>query len=304
MPTPAAAVVRELLIETSGLPVDGVLPAVLNTILDELAAPIPYPGRLLGRGLVGDDIRQLQQFLNDHGTKPRLKVDGIFGPRTLRAVLLLQRQAKLRRDGIVGPRTWAAGPGRGAAAPAAPQVTPPMATPPKVTPPKATPPPRTAPPGTTSPPTQKPTTTTTARRSTTTTVRPTSTSAAPATAAPTMVTPTTTAATTPPPTAPATTTPAPSQTSAPAATSTSSAAAIVVTSSSSAPRNTPPTGVAAPSPTATGHEGLSGTALGLLIGVSALLVLAVAAVALGGRRRERAAAPDAGPSRWRATNRE
>src|SRR5690606_4874686 len=57
----------------------------------------------LKQGDRGEHVRYLQQRLNAHGIK--VEVDGIFGPRTLRAVLLFQTH-KTGADGIVGPVTW------------------------------------------------------------------------------------------------------------------------------------------------------------------------------------------------------
>ncbi|NIM12490.1 MAG: hypothetical protein GTO45_10315 [Candidatus Aminicenantes bacterium] len=51
----------------------------------------------------GDDIRELQQALVDHGFS--LRVDGIFGPGTEKIVKQFQGQKGLRVDGIVGSAT-------------------------------------------------------------------------------------------------------------------------------------------------------------------------------------------------------
>lgn len=99
-----------------------------------LADEVPFPGRLLGAGLVGDDVRQLQAYLNSAGA--RLEVDGIYGRRTARAVRQLQRRVGVPADGIVGPTTWARGPALAPAvpppaapsAPAAPATTAPATT--------------------------------------------------------------------------------------------------------------------------------------------------------------------------------
>ncbi|MGW3204102.1 peptidoglycan-binding domain-containing protein [Streptomyces sp. NPDC001135] len=40
--------------------------------------------------------------------RPPLPVDGIYGPQTERAVIVVQQHAGLTPDGVVGPATWAA----------------------------------------------------------------------------------------------------------------------------------------------------------------------------------------------------
>lgn len=54
----------------------------------------------------GDDVRELQTLLNEHGIA--CDVDGIFGPGTNAAVLAFQEANGLTVDGIVGASTWAA----------------------------------------------------------------------------------------------------------------------------------------------------------------------------------------------------
>lgn len=49
---------------------------------------------------VGNDVRTLQKKLN-------IKVDGVFGPTTEKAVKEFQKKNNLSADGIVGPNTWA-----------------------------------------------------------------------------------------------------------------------------------------------------------------------------------------------------
>jgi cell wall-associated NlpC family hydrolase len=59
------------------------------------------------------------QRLNAHGAN--LKVDGVFGSATLRAVKASQSSAGIGVDGVVGPKTWSALTGAGStSAPAAP----------------------------------------------------------------------------------------------------------------------------------------------------------------------------------------
>lgn len=55
---------------------------------------------MLSRGDRGPKVKQVQQKVN-------VRVDGIYGPVTERAVKQYQRAHGLKVDGIVGPRTWA-----------------------------------------------------------------------------------------------------------------------------------------------------------------------------------------------------
>ena len=57
-------------------------------------------------GARGAAVSFLQQRLNAHGAS--LKVDGVFGSATLRAVRNHQSQARIAVDGVVGPNTWGA----------------------------------------------------------------------------------------------------------------------------------------------------------------------------------------------------
>lgn len=54
------------------------------------------------------EVKWLQQALNDLGATPKLKVDGHYGPNTLQAVKNFQSAAKIPVDGIAGPVTKAA----------------------------------------------------------------------------------------------------------------------------------------------------------------------------------------------------
>lgn len=67
-------------------------------------APVSKPTlRIWARG---ENVRELQRALVRKGA--RLRVDGVFGRGTLRAVKSFQRANRLQADGIVGPRTWRA----------------------------------------------------------------------------------------------------------------------------------------------------------------------------------------------------
>lgn len=65
------------------------------------------------RGDVGDDVRELQEFLNARGIRDSrgmpLTEDGVFGRRTREAVRNYQAaHPELRRDAVIGPRTLSA----------------------------------------------------------------------------------------------------------------------------------------------------------------------------------------------------
>ena len=55
-----------------------------------------------------DEMKSLQQALNDLGADPKLVADGRFGPATRRAVTAFQTAAGITADGIPGPVTEAA----------------------------------------------------------------------------------------------------------------------------------------------------------------------------------------------------
>jgi peptidoglycan hydrolase-like protein with peptidoglycan-binding domain len=61
----------------------------------------------LRRGASGSAVARLQQILSRRGNDPGA-ADGRFGPRTQAAVLAFQRANGLKVDGIVGPITWRA----------------------------------------------------------------------------------------------------------------------------------------------------------------------------------------------------
>ncbi|MBR5520433.1 MAG: peptidoglycan-binding protein [Oscillospiraceae bacterium] len=69
-----------------------------------------YPGTLQKIGSRGNDVRQIQQWLNGvaqgYPSVPTVNVDGIFGPATQSSVIAFQRISGLSTDGIVGPMTW------------------------------------------------------------------------------------------------------------------------------------------------------------------------------------------------------
>jgi peptidoglycan hydrolase-like protein with peptidoglycan-binding domain len=70
--------------------------------------PAPTNAHPVGKGETGKRVSDLQARLNALGAKPPLKVDGIFGPKTLAAVRAFQEAHGLKADGLVGPKTTAA----------------------------------------------------------------------------------------------------------------------------------------------------------------------------------------------------
>ena len=62
--------------------------------------------RLLSLWSRGPDVEFVQRVLLSAGYDTG-NVDGIYGPRTMQAVVQFQRDNNLVPDGIVGPNTWA-----------------------------------------------------------------------------------------------------------------------------------------------------------------------------------------------------
>lgn len=88
--------------ESRGLPADGIVgPETWRTLVD---AGFGLGDRLLYRRspmMRGDDVSRLQQSLGSLGFDAG-KVDGLFGPDTLRAVLDFQHNRGMPEDGIAG----------------------------------------------------------------------------------------------------------------------------------------------------------------------------------------------------------
>jgi peptidoglycan hydrolase-like protein with peptidoglycan-binding domain len=67
---------------------------------------------VVASGSTGDAVRGVQEEFRfrDLSGEPRraLAVDGLFGPKTMAAVLGFQRALGVTADGIVGPVTWRA----------------------------------------------------------------------------------------------------------------------------------------------------------------------------------------------------
>jgi murein DD-endopeptidase MepM/ murein hydrolase activator NlpD len=88
-----------------GITVDGLVGRSTKTALAGLRHD-DSDTEVLSVGARGDAVRRLQAALGESGFSPGA-VDGIFGPRTLDAVISFQRYHDLWVDGLVGPRTKA-----------------------------------------------------------------------------------------------------------------------------------------------------------------------------------------------------
>jgi murein DD-endopeptidase MepM/ murein hydrolase activator NlpD len=86
-----------------GMTVDGLVGRQTKTALVGLSHTDDTDA-ILSVGSRGDAVRSLQQKLSDQGFNAG-SPDGIFGPRTLSAVLSFQQHHRLWVDGLVGPRT-------------------------------------------------------------------------------------------------------------------------------------------------------------------------------------------------------
>lgn len=75
--------------------------------LEEIRAEKHRPRATIRKGSKGDDVRFVQETLNELGYNCG-KADGIFGAQTLAAVKAFQEDRGLIPDGIVGEKTWEA----------------------------------------------------------------------------------------------------------------------------------------------------------------------------------------------------
>lgn len=109
--------------EDYGLPVDGIVgPQTwekLNEVYQDIRSALPdwalnapvtlFPRRLV-QGMTGEDVRQVQNWLNILSTAfPEIQpiaADGNFGPRTTEALITAQSLLGITPTGIVGPITW------------------------------------------------------------------------------------------------------------------------------------------------------------------------------------------------------
>lgn len=69
-----------------------------------------FPGIYLSRGMTGDEVLTLQEFLyiicERKGDIPGVRVTGTYDSLTEQSVKAIQRKFSLRENGIVGPSTW------------------------------------------------------------------------------------------------------------------------------------------------------------------------------------------------------
>lgn len=89
---------------TSAAPSAGTAAAIPAAASAVAPASTQYTSVKLRLGSRGSAVSYLQQRLNAHGAS--LKVDGVFGSATLRAVKNRQSAAGIGVDGVVGPKTW------------------------------------------------------------------------------------------------------------------------------------------------------------------------------------------------------
>lgn len=78
-------------------------------IVVHIGLKVKYPGYLLKKGIRGDNVYIMQEFLQAIRSRlpiPELQIDGAYGPETLAAVLAFQQQCELVPDGIIGKKTW------------------------------------------------------------------------------------------------------------------------------------------------------------------------------------------------------
>ncbi len=86
----------------------GILNSNVELVGGEL--PLPWNGVVMQYGSRGENVRALQQYLNEIAkiipNIPIVEVTGYFGDNTRNAVRLFQSELDLPVDGIVGERTW------------------------------------------------------------------------------------------------------------------------------------------------------------------------------------------------------
>lgn len=82
----------------------------INTAEQVAGVPSSWPGYDLDIGASGNEVRQLQEQINEiagaYPAIPTISVDGIFGPRTKEAVQKFQNVFGLPDNGIVDYPTW------------------------------------------------------------------------------------------------------------------------------------------------------------------------------------------------------
>lgn len=107
--------------EKYGLPVTGNFTyadwKVLKSVYDNLLTSLPeeqvdelYPGYFLSKGMSGEDVRRLQEFLliicKYDKSIPGVRVNGVFDDLTENSIQKIQADAGFDISGLVGPFTW------------------------------------------------------------------------------------------------------------------------------------------------------------------------------------------------------
>lgn len=86
----------------------GIVDAVPDA-LEQGGVPL-FPGRTLVRGMTGEDVSRMQEYLNFlSGTYPDIApfpVTGYLGDQTVNAIIAFQQVVGLDPDGAIGPATW------------------------------------------------------------------------------------------------------------------------------------------------------------------------------------------------------
>ena len=83
------------------------LPNQYKTLVEDV-----FPGRFLALGETGDDVKQIQKYLNIIAEKnpdiPKVEVSGVYDEATEAAVRAFQKdnEFEYESNGIVGPLTW------------------------------------------------------------------------------------------------------------------------------------------------------------------------------------------------------
>ncbi|MBS4030979.1 MAG: cell wall hydrolase [Clostridiales bacterium] len=82
-----------------------VLLMVVLLVAAGVAEAAVFGSRMLQQGVRGDDVAELQLFLNEQGYRVG-NIDGVFGPLTYGGVIGFQEEHGLLVDGIVGNQTF------------------------------------------------------------------------------------------------------------------------------------------------------------------------------------------------------
>lgn len=96
------AVVKQLQQE-NGITVDGMVGDATRSAIAQQSTD----EQLLKEGAKNDAVKAAQTILGGNGFDVGT-IDGIFGPKLVAAVKVLQEKHGLTADGIIGPKTWRA----------------------------------------------------------------------------------------------------------------------------------------------------------------------------------------------------